>query len=101
MTTKKTPKYVKVAALVREGYSRKAIGHMMGIKIENVGSYITNARNHNISLKPDAAAGLVGQMPPKVSEWLRKQVPEGATMGDVIVAILTDAFQDETGENSH
>jgi hypothetical protein len=92
---KKTPKYVKVAALLRQGYQRKTVAYMLDIKLENIGSYTTNARKNGISLTPDGSAALVGHMPEEVGKWLWSQVPEGASLGDAIIAIITDAYHDE------
>jgi hypothetical protein len=88
-------KYMEAVTLLREGYSRKAVADIMGVSVWNVGSYARCARKKGISYMPDVELAIVKHLPPNVASWLRKQVPEGATVGDVLRAIVIDTYNDE------
>jgi hypothetical protein len=92
---KPKPKYMIAVELLREGHSRNSVSEIMGVSVWNVGCYATYARRKGISYMPDMDAALLKHLPPKVSAWLRKQVPENSTVGDVLRAIVIDAYNDE------
>jgi predicted transcriptional regulator len=92
------PKYMIAVKMTREGYSRKAIAEHMQVSVWNVGCYITYARKRGISVMPDMSNLMLKSMQPKIAAWLKKQTPQDATVGDVILAIVTDAYLEECGE---
>jgi transposase len=92
---KTKPKFMVAVELLRQGYSRKAVSEIMDVSVWNVGCYATYARRKGISYMPDMDAALLKHLPPKVSAWLRQQIPEGATVGDVLRAIVIDAYHDD------
>ena len=91
-------KYMIAVKMTREGYSRKAIAEHMGVSVWNVGCYITYARKRGISVMPDTTNMMLKSMQPQIAAWLKKQTPKDATIGDVILAIVTDAYLEEVGE---
>jgi len=91
----KKHKYEIAVDLLREGLSRKAVAEHMGATMSHVENYIGFARRHGISITSAEKHELLQRLPPEVAAWLRKQTPEGATMGDVICAIVVDAYNDE------
>jgi hypothetical protein len=42
----------------------------------------------------------MGTAPPHIEKWLREQAPKGATAGDVILAILNDAYNEDMDDES-
>ena len=95
MTTKKH-KYQIVVDMVRAGVPRKEIAARMGTPVYTVQSCIRYARAHGIVVRFDPEHARFGYLPLGIKKWLKTQVPEGATMEDVIVAILNDAYNEET-----
>ncbi len=91
-------RYMIAVKMMREGYSRKTIAEHMGVSVWNVGCYITYARKKGISVMPDMSNMMLKSMQPKIAAWLKKQTPANATVGDVILAIVTDAYLEECGE---
>lgn len=90
-------KYMIAVKMMREGYNRKAIAEHMGVSVWNVGCYITYARKRGISVMPDMSNMMLKSMQPEIAAWLKKQTPANATVGDVILAIVTDAYLEEVG----
>lgn len=95
----KKHKYEIAVDLLREGLSRKAVAEHMGVPLTNVENYIGFARRHGISITSAEKHELLQRLPPEVAAWLRQQTPEGATMGDVICAILNDAYHEDMENN--
>jgi predicted transcriptional regulator len=91
----KKHKYEIAVDLLREGLSRKAVAERMGATMTHVVNYIAFARKHGISITSAEKHELLQRLLPEVAAWLQQQTPKGATMGDVICAILVDAYNDE------
>lgn len=89
------PIYQTVAKLVCSGYRRKDIAERLGIKVTNVHNHIKYARSIGVDAQFDRNSVLLFRAPPYIEKWLREQAPEGATAGDVILAILNDAYNEE------
>jgi 2-hydroxychromene-2-carboxylate isomerase len=89
-------KYQIVVDMVRAGVPRKEIAARMGTPLYTVHSCIRYAREHGVSVKFDPEYARFGYLPLRIKKWLKTQVPEGATMEDVIVAILNDAYDEDT-----
>jgi 2-hydroxychromene-2-carboxylate isomerase len=92
---KRKHKYQVVVDMVRAGVPRKVIAAQLGTPLYTVHSCIRYAREHGVSVKFDPEYARFGYLPLRIKKWLKTQVPEGATMEDVIVAILTDAHEAE------
>lgn len=91
-------RYMVAVKMTREGYTRRAIAEHMQVSVWNVGCYITYARKKGVSVMPDMSNMMLKSMQPKIAAWLKKQTPKDATIGDVILAIVTDAYLEEVGE---
>jgi 2-hydroxychromene-2-carboxylate isomerase len=93
---KRKHKYQVVVDMVRAGVPRKVIAAQLGTPLYTVHSCIRYAREHGVSVKFDPEYARFGYLPLRIKKWLKTQVPEGATMEDVIVAILNDAYDEDT-----
>ena len=91
----RNPIYKTVAKMVSEGYSRRDIAERLGMKVTNVHNHIKYARSIGVDAKFDRNSVLLSRAPPHIEKWLREQAPEGATAGDVILAILNDAYNED------
>lgn len=91
----KQPIYQTVAKLVCSGYRRKDIAEALGIKVTNVHNHIKYARSIGVDAQFNRNSVLLSRAPPHIEQWLREQAPEGATAGDVILAILNDAYNED------
>jgi hypothetical protein len=89
-----------VAKLVCSGYSRKDIAEALGMKVTNVHNHIKYARSIGLDAQFDRNSVLLSRAPPHIEQWLREQAPEGATAGDVILAILNDAYNEDMADES-
>jgi len=94
------PIYQTVAKLVCSGYRRKDIAERLGMKVTNVHNHIKYARSIGVDAKFDRSKVLLYRAPPHIEQWLREQAPEGATAGDVILAILNDAYNEDMEDES-
>lgn len=94
------PIYQTVAKLVCSGYRRKDIAERLGMKVTNVHNHIKYARSIGVDAKFDRSKVLLYGAPPHIEQWLREQAPEGATAGDVILAILNDAYNEDMEDES-
>lgn len=88
-------KYMIAAKMLREGHSRKAIAECMCVTVWQVNCYIGYAKRQGVSVKIDLEASMLKNLPPPVVVWLKGQVPEGGTVGDVVCAILTDVYHED------
>lgn len=93
-------KYQIVAEMMCNGYSRRAIAEHLGIRVTNVHNHIKYAKSIGITTRFDRNKVLMGTAPPHIEQWLRKQTPEGASAGDVILAILNDAYNEDMDDES-
>ena len=87
--------YRIVAEMICDGYSRRAIAEHLGIKVTNVHNHIKYAKSIGITARFDRNKILLSTAPPHIERWLREQAPEGASVGDMILAILNDAYNEE------
>lgn len=92
--------YLTVAKMVGEGYSRRAIAEHLGMTVANVNNHIRYARSIGMEARFDRERVLLSRAPPHIEQWLRAQAPDGATAGDVILAILNDVYNEEMGNES-
>jgi transposase len=88
-------KYQLVAKMLCDGYSRRVIAQRLDMSIANVNNCIRYARSINVAARFDRERILLASAPPHIEKWLRAQAPEGATVGDVIIAILNDAYSED------
>ncbi len=91
----KKPIYQTVAEMMCNGYSRRDIAEHLGMRVTNVHNHIKYARSIGVEARFDRRRILLSRAPPHIERWLRKQAPEGATAGDMILAILNDAYNEE------
>jgi len=90
-----THKYMTAARMSREGYPRKAIAEHMVSTVHHINSLLGYAKRCGVSVKPDLGVMIAKNLPPPIIVWLKKQVPEGGAVIDVVRAILTDAYHDD------
>jgi hypothetical protein len=88
-------KYQIVVDMVRAGHSRRAIAEQLGTNVYNIHNCIKYARSLGMTVQFDMDRVLLATAPPHIEQWLRAQAPEGATAGDMILAILNDAYSEE------
>jgi len=67
----------------------------LGMRVTNVHNHIKYARSIGVEARFDRNRILLSRAPPHIEQWLREQAPEGATAGDMILAILNDAYNEE------
>jgi len=96
----RNPIYQTVAKLVCSGYSRKDIAERLGMKVTNVHNHIKYARSIGVDAKFDRSKVLLYRAPPHIEQWLREFAPDGASVGDVIIAILNDAYHEDMENES-
>jgi hypothetical protein len=92
-------KYQLVARMLCDGYSRRVIAQRLGMNVNGVNSCIAYARSIGVAARFDRERILLASAPPHIEKWLRAQVPDGATAGDVILAILNDAYSEDMENN--
>lgn len=92
--------YQTVVNMVCDGYSRKDIAEHLGIRVNSVHNHIKYARSIGVDAKFDRSKVLLYRAPPHIEKWLCKQAPEGATAGDMILAILNDAYNEDMDDES-
>lgn len=88
-------RYMIAAKMSREGYPRKAIAAHMGVTVWHVNCYLGYAKRLGVSVEPDLGVMIAKNLPPPIIVWLKKQVPEGGAVIDVVRAILTDVYHDD------
>jgi hypothetical protein len=86
--------------MICDGYSRRAVAEHLGIRVTNVHNHIKYARSIGVDAKFDRSKVLLSRAPPHIEQWLRRQTPEGASAGDVILAILNDAYNEDMEDES-
>ena len=91
----KNPIYRIAARMLCEGYSRRDIAERLNMSVANVHNCIRYARSIGLAARFDRSRILLATAPPHIERWLREQAPEGATAGDMILAILNDAYSEE------
>jgi hypothetical protein len=91
----KKPRYQVVVDMIHDGYSRKEIADHFGAKVYSVHNNIKYARSLGLNVRFDRERVLLSRAPPHIEQWLREQAPEGASVGDMILAILNDAYNEE------
>lgn len=96
----KKPIYQTVAEMMCDGYSRRDIAEHLGMRVTNVHNHIQYAKSIGMATKFNRNKILLGTAPPHIERWLREQAPEGATAGDVILAILNDAYNEDMENES-
>lgn len=94
------PIYRTVAKMLCDGYNRRVIAQRLGMSVANVNNCIRYARSIGVAARFDRERILLASAPPHIEQWLRKQAPEGAAAGDVILAILNDAYHEDMENES-
>jgi hypothetical protein len=94
------PIYRTVAKMLCEGYSRRDIAERLNMSVANVHNCIRYARSIGVEARFDRRRILLASAPPHIERWLRAQAPDGATAGDVILAILNDVYNEEMENES-
>lgn len=89
--------YLTVAKMLCEGHSRRAIAKHLDMTVANVNNHIRYARSIGTEARFDRSRILLSRAPLHIEQWLRAQAPDGATAGDVILAILNDVYNEEMG----
>ena len=92
--------YLTVAEMMCSGYSRRAIAKHIGTSVPNVNNHVKYARSVGLSARFDKDRILLASAPLHIEKWLREQAPDGATAGDVILAILNDAYHEDMENES-
>jgi len=92
-------KYQLVAKMLCDGYSRRVIAQRLGMNVNGVNSCIAYARSIGVAARFDRERILLASAPPHIEKWLRAQAPDGATAGDVILAILNDVYNEDMENN--
>lgn len=90
-----TPRYHQAAALSREGHRTPHVAEALGVSVHAAHSLLRSARLHGISTSPLVSTALLIGMEPPIRAWLESQTPAGATVGDVILAIIIDAYYED------
>jgi hypothetical protein len=90
-----THKYMIAVRMSREGYPRKAIAEHMGSTAAQINCLLGYAKRLGVSVEPDLGVMIAKNLPPPIIVWLKKQVPEGGAVIDVVRAILTDVYHDD------
>jgi hypothetical protein len=88
-------KYQLVAKMLCDGYSRRVIAQHLDMTVANVNNCIRYARSIGAAARFDRERILLASAPPHIEQWLREFVPDGASVGDVIIAILNDAYHED------
>lgn len=91
--------YHAVASMLCDGYSRREIAELLNMPLRNVHNHIKYARSIGVEARFNRDRVLLASAPPHMEQWLRRQAPEGATAGDVILAILNDAYNEDMEKN--
>jgi predicted transcriptional regulator len=94
---KENPRYLEVVKLLHQGIPKNRLHEIMGISKDEVRYSVVYARRKGISVFTQNDAILMGDLPEKVTAWIFKQTPKGASVSDVVRAILIDAYHDEAG----
>lgn len=55
-----------------------------------------NAQDHSTLLISKDMGQMLNGLPKPIQNWLIKAIPEGATLTDMLRAIITDAYNEET-----
>lgn len=84
-------------------YGARAAGHSMTPRQSCSAEYMRQYRRLDnkivaagVTLGKSGRQMIIG-LPDEIQNWLIGQVPEGATISDVVAAIVTDAFHDDAG----
>ena len=96
----RNPIYKTVAKMLCDGYSRGVIAQRLNMSVDNVNNCIRYARSIGVAARFDRARILLANAPPHIEQWLREQAPDGATAGDVILAILNDTYNEDMADES-
>jgi hypothetical protein len=78
-----------------DGYSRRVIAQRLNMSVANVNNCIRYARSIGVAARFDRERILLASAPPHIERWLRELAPDGASVGDVIIAILNDAYHED------
>ena len=96
----RNPIYKTVARMLCEGYSRRDIAERLNMSVANVHNCIRYARSIGVAARFDRSRILLATAPPHIERWLREFVSDGASVGDVIIAILNDAYHEDMENES-
>lgn len=88
--------YRIAVALARDGHTPRQISERLGVSYHAAQSLLRFARRRGMDTRPHISTALLTQTTPEVRAWLDRQTPAGATVGDVILAIITDAYHEES-----
>lgn len=96
----RNPIYKTVAEMVSDGHSRRHIAERLNMSVANVNNCIRYARSIGVAARFNRDSILLATAPPHIEQWLRAQAPDGATAGDVILAMLNDAYNEDMENES-
>ena len=102
----------QVTKMTREGARAKDIAAALDISLSMAHLYVREAREAGmlpprrtptfLRGKDDPPAGsmklMLATLPDGVRVWLYSVVPEGGTVAELVAGIITDAYEDELGE---
>jgi hypothetical protein len=94
------PIYRTVAKMLCDGYSRRVIAQRLNMSVDNVNNCVRYARSIGVAARFDRERILLASAPPHIEQWLREFAPDGASVGDVIIAILNDAYYEDMENES-
>lgn len=86
----------RAETMLRDGVEPEAVAAETGMKLSSVWKI-----RSEIGLGPTRERGaiaIVEDLPADVRAWVRKQLPEGATMAELLRAFIIDAYHEETGK---
>lgn len=108
-------KTLLICDLWESGMDYSEIAESINQPIQRVYNAINRAKRYGKSLRPRQAKGVRGfanrynkkfgvlryaihNLPPKVSEWLFKNTPDGMTVAEYIASFVLDAYNEEVGQ---
>lgn len=111
----KHPKYDDVLTLAKAGNKPEEIAFMVGLEPRKVSEMMYRMRKYKklpayadryyaaknrsgqpIKKKMRGMTYLLNRLPQQIQTWLRDQIPAGATLEEVVAAIITDAYHEST-----
>lgn len=87
----------QAARLRTKGHSINEIADIMGVGEATVAHHIRLAKKRGEATKPDLAMTVIEPLSEDVRAWVVSITPNGATVGETIRAMITDAYHDEVG----
>lgn len=81
--------------LRKRGHTTSEIAEMMGITEDTVRCHLAAVSRRGKRVTAATTMNLMKAMPKEIAEWVRVVTPEGASFAETIIAIVTDAYNEE------